>query len=383
MAEIKDKPGFRTVSVHGGELREMGSLAPPIYQTASFQLGEGFVYSRVANPTQQLLEKRMAALDQGEASLALASGMAAISTLLLTVLRGGGHVIAHRVMYGSTFELFTDLLPKLGVKVTMADLGEPGRLQQLITEDTRLVFLETPVNPTLEILDIQEIASICRESSALLAVDNTFMTPYLQQPLELGADIAVYSATKYLNGHGDTLAGIITGKRELVDACRQTLKLTGNAVSPFNAWLVARGLTTLAPRMEAHTSSALKIAEFLEHHPQIKSVTYPWLPGHPQYHLARKQMKGGGGMITFELSKESKIESFLDSLEICSKAVSLGDVRTLINHPATMTHRGLTAREQKEIGITPGMIRISVGLEDPEDIIQDLEKALERTAPGR
>ncbi len=387
--------GFATKSIHGGTNTEepTGALAAPIYQTATFSFKsaehggrvfsaeeEGFLYTRVGNPTTAQLEEKLAILEGAEASLALSSGMGAITSALWTILKAGDHVISSRTIYGCTHELFEFGLPRFGVDVTFVDMTDPENVRKAMKPNTRLVFVETPANPNLILNDIEAVSAIAHENgNCLVMADNTFASPYLQQPLALGADIVVHSATKYLNGHGDVIAGFVAGKKELMDEIRGAgLKyMTGAALAPFDAFLIIRGLKTLDMRMERHCDNGEAIAAFLEAHPAVEKVYYPGLKGFPQLELARKQMKRPGAIISFEVRggfKQGK--KMINSVKLCRIAVSLGDAETLIQHPASMTHLPYSEEERAKAGISEGLIRLSAGLENSEDIIADLEQAL-------
>ena len=379
---------FSTKVIHVGE-EQRDDLAAPLHQSTTFVFerltdlelvarGEKFAYTRVGNPTQSLLEKKVAALEGGKASVVFASGMAAISALVLSAAKGGDHIISTDIIYESTHELF-EFLRELGVEVSFVDTSNAENVEAALRESTKLVFLETPTNPTMKLSDIKAVAEVVKDKNenTLVAVDNTFMTPYFQRPLELGADVVVHSATKYLCGHGDALGGVVVGDSELVSKMRRgVLKDFGGAISPFNAWLIIRGLKTLAIRMEKHEKNAMVVAKFLEEHPKVKRVFYPGLESFPQFELAKRQMSGFGGMLSFELADESRAQRVLESVRICKLAVSLGTVETLIEHPYSMTHRRFPNKEA--FGITKGLIRLSIGLENVEDITEDLEQALER-----
>jgi len=385
------KSGFSTRAIHSGEREEeTGAVVTPIYQTAPFKFksaahaagvmaGEekGYVYSRGLNPTTEVLEEKMADLEGGEAALAQATGMAAISAAVFTSIKAGDHVIADEVIYGSTYDLFVDMA-KFGVDVSFIDTSDAGNVEAAFRPNTKLVFFETPANPTMKLTDIKAVSEIAHERDAEVMVDNTYMTPYYQQPLALGADVVVHSATKYLNGHGDTLGGVIVGTSDFIKRSRHTAKNIGGAMSPFSAWLIIRGMKTLPVRMDRHTGNAMAVARFLKEHNKIKEVIYPGLPDFPQYDLARKQMSGSGGMIAFLLKDASDVPLFLDSLELCTLAVSLGETGTLIQHPATMTHAVVPRDKRISYGIADELVRLSVGLEDAEDIIADLGQALDR-----
>jgi len=384
------KSGFSTRAIHSGEREEeTGAVVTPIYQTAPFNFksaahaarvmaGEekGYVYSRGLNPTTEVLEEKMADLEGGEAALAQATGMAAISAAVFTSIKAGDHVIADEVIYGSTYDLFVDMA-KFGVDVSFIDTSDAGNVEAAFRPDTKLVFFETPANPTMKLTDIEAVSEIAHERDAAVMVDNTYMTPYYQQPLASGADVVVHSATKYLNGHGDTLGGVIVGSSDFIKRARHTAKNIGGAISPFSAWLIIRGMKTLPVRMERHTENAMAVARFLEGHNKIERVIYPGLPDFPQYDLAKKQMSGFGGMIAFLMNDAKDVQLFLDSLELCTLAVSLGETGTLIQHPATMTHAVVPRDDRIKYGIADELVRLSVGLEDVEDIIADLGQALD------
>ncbi len=384
------KPGFSTRAIHAGEQEEeTGSVTTPIYQTAPFKFKnaahaarvmagkeKGYVYSRGLNPTTEVFEEKMADLEGGEAALAQASGMAAITTAVFTEIKAGDHVIADEVIYGSTYELFVDLA-KFGVDVSFIDTSKVENVENAFLPNTKLVFFETPANPTMKLTDIKAVSKLAHERNATVMVDNTFMTPYFQQPLSLGADVVVHSATKYLNGHGDTLGGIIVGTSDFIKAARHTAKDMGGAISPFNSWLIIRGMKTLPVRMDRHNENAMSVAKYLQGHEKVTKVIYPGLKDHPQYDLARKQMSGAGGMIAFLLKDADDVPVFLDALEMCTLAVSLGETGTLIQHPATMTHAVVPRDKRIKYGIADELVRLSVGLEDAEDIIEDLGQALD------
>lgn len=388
------KYGFATRAIHAGQYPDpqTGSLATPIYQTSTFTFssaeqgsarfaGEeaGYIYTRLGNPTQEALEKKMADLEGGEACLAFGSGMAAISGTVLALVKSGDHLLADETLYGCTHTFFSHMLSRFGVEVTYTDMSDIRNLEREIRKNTKAVYFETPANPTLKLVDIKAVSSITHSAGAMVVIDNTFMSPYFQQPLKLGADIVVHSATKYISGHGDVIAGVAVGPKEFMDTARMTtLKDIGGVISPFNAWLTLRGLKTLALRMERHNQNALAVARFLEEHPMVDSVYYPGLASHPQHHLAGMQMTGYGGLITFEL--KGGIEAgmrMMNSLSLCRLAVSLGDTETLVQHPASMTHSAVPREDRLKMGVTDGMVRISVGLEDAGDIIEDLTRALD------
>jgi len=366
-------------------------VAPPIYQATTFAFRnaeqgaaifseemEGYVYTRWGNPTLASLERKLAALEGGEEALVTASGMAAVTTALLTVLDSGDHVLCSKGVYTGTYKFLSYSLRRFDVKVDFVDGTNPTLFEKVIHPNTRLIYIETPANPTLDVIDIAVISDIARRHGLPLFIDNTFATPCGQRPLELGADVVIHSMTKYLCGHGDAIGGAIIGRREFIEEARKvTLRIYGGVLSPFNAWLIMRGIHTLPLRMRAHSQNAMEIAKFLEEHPRVKMVRYPGLPSHPQHEIALKQMKLFGGMISFELmGGEEAGRKLMNSLRLCTLAVSLGDTRTLISHPASMTHAAVPREERLRFGITDGLIRLSVGLEDVGDIIEDLDRGL-------
>lgn len=389
--------GFATKAIHGGSLEDKnsGSLATPIYATSTFifdsaeQGGRrfaleepGYIYSRLGNPTNTVVEEKVAILEGGEACMSAASGMGAISAALWTALQAGDHVVASDTLYGCTFALLNHGIQKYGVEVTFVDITDPENVRRAMKPNTKVVYLETPANPTLEISDIKAISKIAHENEGCMVfVDNTFATPFIQRPLELGADVVLHSATKYLNGHGDVIAGFVVGSLDFINNVRLfgIKDMTGAVLSPFEAFLIARGLKTLEIRMERHCANAMKVAEFLEKHPAVDKVYYPGLDSFPQKALAESQMSLPGAMIAFELKggvEEGK--KLLNSLHVLKLAVSLGDAETLIEHPASMTHSPYTKEERESSGITDGLVRLSVGLENVEDIINDLNESLNK-----
>ena len=386
---MEPKKSFSTISIHGTGRRDKPykAVVDPIVQNTTFLLDDitdlegitaskGYVYSRVGNPTQAALEERIRLLEGGESALAFASGMAAISSTLITLLKKRDHIISDEVIYGCTRDLFEGLSAKMGIEIDYIDLSDPSNLRDAIKESTRLVFFETPANPTMKLIDIKAIANIAKSHGLRVVVDNTFATPFIQRPLELGADIVIHSATKYIGGHGDAIGGVLVADQELARRVRSTsLKDFGGCISPFNAWLLIRGLKTLGVRMHVHDRNANKVAHFLEDEKEVESVIYPYLSSHPQHKLAKRQMTCGGGMIAFYMKSEAAVKKLLGNVRLCSPAVSLGSVETLIEHPYSMTHANYPKKEQ--IGINKRLVRISVGLEDPEDIITDLKEALE------
>ena len=388
--------GFSTRAIHHGydPQAHHGALIPPIYLTSTFTFAtaeygagcfageeQGYVYTRIANPTLALLEARMATLENGEAAVAFSSGMGAIAATFWSLLRPGDEIIVNRTLYGCTFALLHHGIGEFGVKVRHVDMSNLAELRDAIGPTTRMVYLESPANPTLQLVDLQAVGELCaRHPNITLAVDNTYCTPYLQRPLELGADLVLHSATKYLSGHGDITAGIVVTSQALATRIRlQGLKdLTGAVLSPQDAFLLMRGLKTLALRMERHCSNAQALAECLQRHPAVEWVTYPGLPSFTQYALASRQMKLPGGMIAFELKGGlASGRRFMNALGLFSRAVSLGDAESLAQHPASMTHSTYTPEERAHHGISEGLVRLSVGLEDIADLLADVTQALD------
>jgi len=376
-------PGFATRAIHIGQEAdaETGSISVPIHPTSTYvqqELGKnkGYEYARVSNPTRTRLEENLASLEGGIASRVFASGMAAINGLC-TMFNSGDHVVAGHNLYGGVPRLFNQVLTGYGIEFTYVDTSEVRNVERAIRRNTRMVYVETPTNPLMALSDIRAISEVCRKKKVELVVDNTFMSPYFQQPIALGADMVVHSTTKFLNGHSDGLGGVVVCTRpDQVEQLSFVQKAAGAILSPFECWLVLRGVKTLAVRMELHDRSGRIVADFLSRHRKVKQVFYPGLPDHPQYDLARKQMTGFGSMITFETGSLSNAKKMLKNVRLCSLAESLGGVETLISHPATMTHAALGEKGRKEIGLTDGMVRLSVGIEDVDDIMADLDQAL-------
>ncbi|MCB0282093.1 MAG: aminotransferase class I/II-fold pyridoxal phosphate-dependent enzyme [Calditrichae bacterium] len=384
-----------TLCVHGsgGYDPATGSVGKPIYQTSTFAfenakagadifLGEreGYVYTRISNPTQAAFESEMAFLEKGEAALAFSSGMAAISGVIFALCKSGDNFVSSDTLYGGSHELFAETLPRWQIQAREVNAVNPENISKAIDKKTRLIYIETPANPTMSVIDIEACADIARKNKIPLVVDNTFSTPYFQQPLTLGASVVLHSATKYIGGHGDTIAGVVVSSKEFIDNLRMgILRDLGGVISPLNAWLLVRGLKTLAVRMEKHQENAFQVAKYLQFHPKIAKVMYPGLTTHPQYLIARKQMRGFGGMISFEVKGGRKAgEKLMDSVKLITLAVSLGDVDSLIEHPASMTHSTYAKHELEAVGITENLVRLSVGIEDPADLIDDLSQALNK-----
>ena len=388
------RKGFETRAIHEAydPLANQGSLAPPVYMTSTFTFEtaeaggemfagerEGHFYTRISNPTLDLLEQRMASLEGAQAGLATASGMGAISSTLWTLLSPGDELIVDKTLYGCTFAFMRHGLAKFGIKITHVDLTDTANLESAISEQTRIVYFETPANPNMRLVDIAANAAIAKANGTLTVVDNTYASPFITRPVELGADIVLHSATKYLGGHGDLVGGIVVGDAETIKQIRLVgLKdMTGAVMSPMTAMLIMRGIKTLAIRMERHSRSAMEIATFLNDHPKIAMVNFPGLSTNSQHHLAVRQMDLPGGMIAFELAGGLDAgQRLMNGLKLVHRAVSLGDAETLIQHPASMTHSTYTPEERKEYGISDGLVRLSVGLECVDDILADLRQAL-------
>jgi O-succinylhomoserine sulfhydrylase len=362
----------------------------PLYLTSSYKFDdaeemralfanekEGNVYSRYANPNTSELIDKMAVLEGAETGWATATGMAAIFTTFATFLQSGDHVLSSRSVFGSTHQLLNNIFPKWGITYTYADLDKPEQWEQGLQKNTKMIFVETPSNPGIDIIDLEWLAQFAKKNGVMLVVDNCFATPYLQQPIKLGADISIHSATKFIDGQGRTLGGIILGSDKLIREIEGFARHSGPAMSPFNAWLLSKSLETLAVRMDRHCENALKVAEFLESNASIKKVMYPFLPSHPQYDIAKKQMKQGGGIVTFVIEGGvTAAGRFMDRLKMFSISANLGDTRSIATHPATSTHSKLTEEERLQVGIEQGTVRLSIGLEHINDILADITQAL-------
>ena len=404
--ENKKYKGKSTEAIHAGEAVSMlpaGTqnyqsgktgipLLPPIYQNSTFRFEtatecaeafideeSGYVYTRWGNPTQKVLEQKLAVLEAGEAALATASGMGAISIALLTALADGGHVVAMETLYSATYNLLNKELVRMGIKTTFVDATDLNKIESAIRPDTKVIYIESPTNPLLKLVDLTACAEIAKAHKITSIIDNTFATPCSQQPIALGIDVVLHSMTKYLSGNGAVIAGAIVGEKQFIEQVKQgALRNFGAVISPFNAWLTLLGVPTLPLRFARHCENAASIAAFLETHPAVAWVRYPGLSSHPQHELAKRQMNGFGGMITMELKGgRAAGEKLVNQLQICALAVSLGDVRTLVCHPASTTHSHVPTKVRQQTGITDGLVRFSIGLEDAEDIIADLEQALE------
>lgn len=387
--------GFGTKAIHAGNQKDKQyqALTMPIYQTSTFYFNDceeggrkfageenGYIYTRLGNPTTSVLEKKVAALEGAEDCVAVGSGIGAVSSIFWTMCKAGDHVIADGTLYGCTFAYLNHGLTRYGVEVTFVDTSNLEEIKNALKPNTSVVYLETPANPNLKIADIKAVSELVHnyKKDTMVVCDNTFATPYLQNPLELGADALIHSATKYLNGHGDVIAGFICGKKDFIDQVRffGLKDMTGAVMGPFEAFLILRGLKTMELRMDRHCDNAMKLAEYLEKHPMVEEVHYPGLKSHKSHEIAKKQMKKFGGMVAFEV-KGGRAEGakLLNSLKLCTIAVSLGDAETLVEHPASMTHSPYTAEELKEQGISESLVRVSAGLENIEDIIADFEQA--------
>jgi methionine-gamma-lyase len=388
---------FETEALHGERAdNAFGALAAPIFQTSTFVFDDaeqggdrfagkddGFMYTRLGNPTIRYLEQKIAAMEQAEECVAFSSGMGAISGTLLTLLGSGDHIVADPVLYGCTYALMAHTFPRFGIQVDFVDCSDTRAVLAAMRPNTKAVYFETPANPSMKIIDIAELSAAARQERAdcLVMVDNTFATPYLTRPLELGADIVLHSATKYLNGHGDVVAGMAAGKRGIMGNVRGVgLKdITGAVLSPHDAFLILRGLKTLKYRMDAHCRNAQEVAEYLLRNEKVEQVYYPGLSSHPGHDIAKKQMRQFGGVISFDVRGGfESAKNLINNLHICVLAVSLGDAETLIQHPASMTHSAYSKEEREAAGFTDGLVRLSVGLENPGDIIDDLEKGFSK-----
>lgn len=386
--------GIGTMSIHTGNHKNpFGALAVPIYQTSTFVFDsaeqggkrfaleeEGYIYSRLGNPTTAVFEEKIAALEGGEAAVATSSGIGAITSTLWTLLKAGDHVIADKTLYGCTFAYLNHGVAKFGVEVDFIDTSDLELVRKTMKSNTRVVYLETPANPNMKVVDIKAVAEIAHTNpNTLVVVDNTFATPFCQRPLELGCDVVVHSVTKYLNGHGDVIAGVVISKKEIIDQVRLVgvKDMTGSVLGPTEAFYIIRGMKTFELRMRRHCENAMKVAEYLEAHDKIEKVYYPGLKSHNGYEVASKQMDAFGGILAFELKGGFEAgKTLLNNVKMAALAVSLGDAETLIQHPASMTHSPYTKEERLAAGITDGLVRLSVGLENIEDIIADLEYGL-------
>jgi methionine-gamma-lyase len=390
---MKERHQFATLAVHAGETPcpATGALDTPIYQSTTFVAADsdemaavygeekfGYMYTRYGNPTIRALEQKVAALERGEAALAFASGMAAISSAILGYVKAGDHVVAARSLYGAAYNFLNTKLPRLGAATTFVPSSRPEDFERALRPNTRLIYFETPSNPTLDIIDIAALAAMAKARGIPTVIDNTFASPALQRPLALGVTVSVHSATKYLCGHGDAMGGMVIGPRDYISfLIHEVIRDFGGVISPFNAWLILRGIRTLPLRMAAHCANAQRIAEFLSRHPRVERVNYPGLPKHPGHETAKRQMSAFGAMISFELKGGyDSGKKVMDRVTLFARAASLGDTRSLIVHSASTSHRAVPRDQRLAIGITDGLVRLSVGVEAAEDLIADLDQAL-------
>lgn len=385
------KKKFETIAIRTQtEKTQHREHSTPIFLTSSFTFHDaeqaralfadeipGNIYTRFSNPTNNEFVEKIRLMEGAEDGIPTASGMSAVFTSIMALLRSGDHIISSQSVFGSTHQILTQILPRYNIQYSYADMRKPEEWESLFQPNTKMVFVETPSNPALDLIDIEWLSKLCKKKNAILNVDNCFCTPYLQNPILLGADLSIHSATKFLDGQGRTIGGVIVGRKDLIKEIRFYARHSGPALSPFNGWVLSKSLETLAIRMERHCSNALKLAEYLEKHPEVEYVKYPFLPSHPQYELAKKQMRLGGGIVTFEVKGGlEQGRKFLDSIEWLSHTANLGDSRTIVTHPASTTHSKLSEEERLMVGITPGLIRVSVGLENIEDIIEEINSAL-------
>jgi len=385
---------FETNTIRTGtEKGHNRSHTTPIYMTSSFRFESaeqgralfaeeitGDTYTRFSNPNTHELIEKVCLLEGGEDGFAYASGMAAIFNPMMALVSQGDHILASRSLFGSSYQILTKILPRFGIEYTFADLDKPGEWESLLRPETKMIFVETPSNPGLDIIDMELLGRLKKKHGSILFIDNTFATPCLQRPIDFGADLVMHSTTKYIDGQGRAIGGIVVGNGELVKEIRFFSRQTGPGMSPFNAWIFSKSLETLSLRVERHCENALSIAKELEGHPELESVKYPFLPSHPMFELARKQMSGGGGIITFVVKGGfDRALRFLDALEFITLSANLGDSRTIATHPSSTTHSRLTEEERLRVGIQPGLIRISAGLEHIDDIKRDLLQALEKS----
>jgi len=383
IVKLTDRARFSTICLHAGQEPDptTGAIITPIYQTSTYvqeELGrhKGFEYGRTQNPTRSALERNLAAIERGKAGFAFASGMAAIGAIA-TMLKSGDHVVVSDNTYGGTFRLFDKVLTRYELTFTYVDTSRLDDVERAMTPATRMLFVETPTNPVMRITDLRAAADLAHHHNARLVVDNTFASPYIQRPIEFGADLVTHSTTKYLNGHSDSIGGIVIATRDDdIDWLGFVQNAEGAILSPFDSWLVLRGTKTLALRMQQHNANGMALAEFVAAHPKVKRVYYPGLPTHPQHALAKKQMNGFGGMLAFDLGSLEAARRLLNAVRLHALAESLGGVETLISHPATMTHASVPAERRAAIGITDGLVRISAGVEDLDDLKEDLTQAL-------
>lgn len=391
---MTENKGLSTRAVHAGERRDpvTGSIVTPIYQTSNFasentkdlidtitEEKKGYIYTRYGNPTTRAVEQKLAELEGVEDTAAFSSGMAAISTLILTLVSSGDHIVSIRDIYGGTYILLNKILSRFNIETTFVDSHSIHEMEQAITENTKLIFVESPTNPTLKIVDLSRVGELGAKRNVKTIIDNTFSSPYNQQPTKYGFDVIIHSATKYLGGHNDLTAGLVCGEEQLIHEVKDSLKVLGGVLDPHCAYLLLRGMKTLALRVDKHNRNGMKVARYLESHPQVRRVYYPGLQSHPQHALAKRQMKGFGGVVSFEL--EGDLETtirFVDGLKVAYLTPSLGGTETLITQPATTSHYRVPVEERRKQGITDSLIRLSLGIEDAEDILADMEQAFRK-----
>lgn len=387
-----EKPQTRAVRTQA-EVTQHREHSVPIFATSSFvfddseEMRAAFageidrnIYSRFTNPNVAELSAKIADMEGAEAGHSTATGMAAVFSTFGALLSSGDHIVSCRSLFGSTHTILTKILPRWGIDHTFIDAWDPGAWPDAVQHNTKLIFVETPTNPAVDLVDLERLGALAKETGAILAVDNCFATPVLQRPIDFGADLSIHSATKFIDGQGRVMGGVVVGRADLVKEIFDFCRATGPALSPFNAWVLSKSVETLALRMEKHCENAMVIAQWLEKQPGLGNVRYPFLPSHPQYEVAERQMSGGGAVVAFTLDGGlEQGKRFLDALEMCSLTANLGDTRTIVSHPASTTHAKLSEQERQAVRITPGLVRVSVGLEDPSDVIADVEQALERS----
>jgi O-succinylhomoserine sulfhydrylase len=391
---MENSKKFETLAIRTQTQRSQNrEHTSPIYMTSSFIFDDaeqaramfadeipGNLYTRFSNPNSSEFIEKICLMEGAEDGFATASGMSAVFSSMAPFLQAGDHIIVCKSVFGSSLQITTQIFPKWGIEYTFADITKPETWESLIQPNTKMLMAETPSNPALDLIDLEWLGKLCDKHDILLNIDNCFATPYLQQPLKLGAHIVTHSATKFIDGQGRAIGGVIVGSKEVIEKVRFFCRHTGPAMSPFNAWILSKSLETLAVRMDRHCENALKLAEFLEKHPEVEAVKYPFLPSHPQYALAKKQMKAGGGIVTFLVKGGiDRGRRFLDATDMASHTANLGDSRTIVTHPASTTHSKLTDADRASVGILPGLIRISTGLEHIDDIISEIEQALEKS----
>jgi len=391
---VSEGKGFSTKAVHAGEKRDpsTGAVVTPIYETSVFafsntkelidvmsEKAEGYIYSRYGNPTVRTVEKKMAELEGAEDVAVFSSGMAAIATTIFTLVSSGDHVVSTRDLYGGTLTFFKEVLPKFGVEASLVEATDFDEMKSAIQENTKVIYAETPTNPTLKLVDVSKVAKLGKKKRITVVVDNTFASPYNLKPIQFGVDIVIHSATKYLGGHNDVTAGMVGGSQNFVQKLKEMRKHLGGTLDPLAAWLLLRGLKTLGLRMERHNSNGMRVAKYLEKHPKVKRVYYPGLPSHPQHSIAKRQMKGFGGVVSFEIDGGfEETMKFVDNLKLCYLAASLGGAETLATQPVTCSHYFVSAEDRRKTRITDQLVRLALGIEDSEDIIADLEQAFNK-----